>query len=907
MTIDAPFRLLERKKEIIHLGFLTITSGEHRWMIVSALVDKLDSRLDDLAGPSNHDKPPNLEVAVSSAELDPAPVFLIRDAATDAGVHSPEQVNTQPGFQPDVISTGLVSLSTAHSLLGLFHLHYGRWVRFPEDIPTDRLLVQVRRSPLLLCSIFLISVRHTTQILADRLAPKLFEESKRLITASLLEVPQTIEFFQAVLILSLWSTTIGQVPLSIDSWLLTGYAIQQALASSHFMEAVHPGTPQSTDNSRLDALCLWNHICVAHLQYCVGTRRRSLLNQAQVDRCVSFVKSNEVSNYEARMGAEVQLYWIIYNKCGHAPIDLAGTKLALQTWQQDWVVLFHEPRSQFLQMGFHFAHLLAHCQSLKSPKSVMHSSVLKEMIKHSRIIINLAIDTTDDRTRHLTDHIYHILSFSALTLCRIVHTYETKLRAANYEINELDNLVFKLINWFKTIGLPCHAAHILGDIVYAQFQKLRPDFQPTTPIVSGAISEQIGVAYTAEDLPLAPDLSFLYPNFIGSEMFDADGGLESWPEWAQIAKMDHLAPEIISNIISHLLPEEYFLSGKYYDESQPLPRAVSYLAALNRHWHPFIEAVTFRELKLNSESLFYAIENGILNPRRLSYVRRIDYSFPSNDDPALPLPVENPEVDSGFVPLLKLLAQIPLEEEPLLDLAIRIPWKPFQAPGFLSQLKDHVQDNFANIQSKLAQSLAGLPSSIDNFSLDFSSARTSPKEEPMYAAPNEDLLSRELHRFSQRVGLKDFSYQGSIESTIFWPSESDTAEDPYWPSLKSFVLEPHDVSPSGKRLVVHKPYRSANNAMDWRRMYPDDEVMNEFYLAAARCAARMPKVEYLSVDLEDSWFTTMGFCTQFPEEPCLTFSGGGGPKIYEETVEEWRKTAGVLNVEFLMEAEEELD
>jgi hypothetical protein len=163
----------------------------------------------------------------------------------------------------------------------------------------------------------------------------------------------------------------------------------------------------------------------------------------------------------------------------------------------------------------------------------MYSSVLKEMIKHSKIIINLAIDTTDDRTRHLTDHIYHILSFSALTLCRIVHTYESKLRAANYDTTELDNIVFKLITWFKTIGLPCHAAHILGDIVHAQFQKLRPEFQPSTPLVSGALPENTGADYNSEELLLPPDLSFLYPNFIGSEMFDADGGLESWPEWAQ--------------------------------------------------------------------------------------------------------------------------------------------------------------------------------------------------------------------------------------------------------------------------------------------------------------------------------------------------------------------------------------
>jgi hypothetical protein len=89
----------------------------------------------------------------------------------------------------------------------------------------------------------------------------------RLVTSSLLIVPQPIEFFQAVLILSLWSTTIGQVPLSVDSWLLTGYALQQAMASPEFMEVFRDRSNISEGESQIDAWCLWNHLCVAHLQY----------------------------------------------------------------------------------------------------------------------------------------------------------------------------------------------------------------------------------------------------------------------------------------------------------------------------------------------------------------------------------------------------------------------------------------------------------------------------------------------------------------------------------------------------------------------------------------------------------------------------------------------------------------
>ncbi|KAG7415070.1 hypothetical protein Forpe1208_v005609 [Fusarium oxysporum f. sp. rapae] len=181
----------------------------------------------------------------------------------------------------------------------------------------------------------------------------------------------------------------------------------------------------------------------------------------------------------------------------------------------------------------------------------------------------------------------------------------------------------------------------------------------------------------------------------------------------------------------------------------------------------------------------------------------------------------------------------------------------------------------------------------------------------MSSAPTEeDILSRELCRFSQREGLKDFSFEGSIEPTIFWPSESDTAEEPHWPSLKAFGLTPHEISPSGKRLLVHKPWRSADNAADWRRMYPVDDVVNEYFVAAARCVSRMPKAEYLSIELKDSWYTSLVFCTGYPDspdEPVLRLSGGGGSTILEETEKEWRKTVEIHNLEFSMEVDEEQD
>lgn len=388
----------------------------------------------------------------------------------------------------------------------------------------------MRKSPLLLCSVLLIAVRHTTQELADELAPRLFREAKSLVSKALLVVPQPVEHFQAILILSLWSTTIGQQPLSIDSWLLTGYALQQGFASACFPDPCKPGPGQPVEQSQIDAWCLWNHLCVAHLQYCVGTRRQAMLNQSHVDRCSHLLETGSLKNYEARMVAEVKLYWVIYTKCCPQSnrVDLQDARSALQSWKKDWASLFDEPRSQFLQMGFHFAHLLAYYQSARSPQSLMDASIILEMIDLSSTIINLAMDTTDDRTRHLTDHIYHLITFSALTLCRLVHMYEDQLRIANVDVDSLDRLVTKLVAWFRSIGLPCHAAHLLSDIVSSQFQKLRPNYAPTDSAASTATHYSLAVLDTS---PLPADVGF-YPDLIGSELFDANGGIASWPQWS---------------------------------------------------------------------------------------------------------------------------------------------------------------------------------------------------------------------------------------------------------------------------------------------------------------------------------------------------------------------------------------
>lgn len=162
-------------------------------------------------------------------------------------------------------------------------------------------------------------------------------------------------------------------------------------------------------------------------------------------------------------------------------------------------------------MGFYFAQLLSYDQALKSRSARVKESLLSEMIRLSAATMQLALDTSDDRTRHLSDHIYHMITFAAVTLCRLLHMYESQV-AMVQNIMELDSLVLTLVTWLHSIGLPCHVAHTLGDVVQAFHKKLRPNAHPSP---YGDVSG---------------DIELYFPELLGMETFDG-GNFDFIPDW----------------------------------------------------------------------------------------------------------------------------------------------------------------------------------------------------------------------------------------------------------------------------------------------------------------------------------------------------------------------------------------
>ncbi|RBR25089.1 uncharacterized protein FIESC28_01997 [Fusarium coffeatum] len=430
--------------------------------------------------------------------------------------------------------------------------------------------------------------------------------------------------------------------------------------------------------------------------------------------------------------------------------------------------------------------------------------------------------------------------------------------------------------------------------------------------------------------------------------------------------MDRLPPEIISNIVHHV------------EEGSLAP-----LSVLCRRWQPIVEARIYRELHISRvrpgaqtlrKSIRYPSYEKLasnLTPTRLSYIRHLH--------------VEIYVYGSGFSvtstdiirQIFDLLTLVPHKQEPLLNLHFNLRgffndffepdsrssgsfesppsglpelpmvrscqlkngW-PGPGPGFPPRALFYMASKMPRLRTldvitwdiesihqrvELARSLTDLPTSIHGFFFRFLQSDNS--DGLLVMENGEDILTRELRRFSQREGLKYFLFSGCVELSIFWPPDSATSEPRYWPTLEAFhILFRHPQhlaslhateSPDDTQDTSDSDTESLDDAQDANDSdtgSPDDTqdanisdrievhkgIMNASFRALAKCSACMPKAKVNYIYFGDTWCTYFTYCTMLPGDPCVIVNGESDFELDEETVDEWRKTAEVHNLDFRM-------
>ena len=268
---------------------------------MSSLLDRIGERPEPRSQKSTPDhgnsRGANTGQSNTPKDSPPPPVYIIRDLAAEIeddltnegrqvlGASLNSNISSRRITNSDILVEGLITPDQALSFVEMcvrcrslsiycsftsfysFLEHYGRWVAFECSTAPSIMLSELRKSNLLFCAICLIAVRHTSQELATRIAPTLFERAKAEMSRVLVMAPQTLQYFQATLILCMWSTTAGQLPLSIDSWLLSGFALQHCLISDEFKPIIsRRGRAPGSSRRMLNLWSIWNHLCLVHLQ-----------------------------------------------------------------------------------------------------------------------------------------------------------------------------------------------------------------------------------------------------------------------------------------------------------------------------------------------------------------------------------------------------------------------------------------------------------------------------------------------------------------------------------------------------------------------------------------------------------------------------------------------------------------
>lgn len=98
-------------------GLLTMPRLDRLESALGKLVEKIDSHLDVVTPVSNTTSTDGRDSVESFKEPSQAPVILIRDAATEIGIRSPNETFSSPAYQTHVLSKGLLSYSEAYQLM----------------------------------------------------------------------------------------------------------------------------------------------------------------------------------------------------------------------------------------------------------------------------------------------------------------------------------------------------------------------------------------------------------------------------------------------------------------------------------------------------------------------------------------------------------------------------------------------------------------------------------------------------------------------------------------------------------------------------------------------------------------------------------------------------------------------
>ncbi|CDO93111.1 unnamed protein product [Kluyveromyces dobzhanskii CBS 2104] len=315
-------------------------------------------------------------------------------------LHDHKFNEVERSFIEDIVTLNVITLEECYMLMQSFRNRYSDWCSFPKSISSEKLVDNIRskNSSFLLTVTCTLALRYTDDYhdLKTRCYKNLLLKLRSDLEVSLCYIPQTKEFLQAIVILSLYASSFSSDFLCVDAWYLSGLGSQhlitrgvaaslvnnnknavESLAStismldpvlqsdlSTFSNSVFEETDQF---EQLSSARLWSHLCLCHLNNCIASGRMCTIDDRRLQMCKLTLELPHSTNFDGRMVAEIELARVIYkfiqslefiDLTNGQPLDTLVGKL--KCWLGDWRYLFSQPLTQFVEFNYHYGICIAH-------------------------------------------------------------------------------------------------------------------------------------------------------------------------------------------------------------------------------------------------------------------------------------------------------------------------------------------------------------------------------------------------------------------------------------------------------------------------------------------------------------------------------------------------------------------
>ncbi|KAH3661482.1 hypothetical protein OGAPHI_006329 [Ogataea philodendri] len=326
------------------------------------------------------------------------------------GIWTPPPVRSP---EEDIVGSGLIPEPLANQLVSICVEYYGHWIAMYELPPGFVNDLRVK-CPMLLAVMCLLGLRYYKGPLlknGNHLARSLLQIMQRLLSASILVVPQIKYQIQSLLLISLFAVSLSHQSFYFDGWFLSGYGLLHYITREMDLNLLSDRLRLHPD--RNESFRLWNQMVLGHLVYCILSGRPCLIDTLRLDQCRNILEIPSASSFDGRVVAQLSILLTLYNSLQFKePLDvsLKDLKSSFNDWKH---LLEQHSVGRPISITYRFAKVMLYRRDFLTtgdPKSAA------ELDGECEKLLGLIKDSDPILLLKSSDHIKFVTMFAALTL-----------------------------------------------------------------------------------------------------------------------------------------------------------------------------------------------------------------------------------------------------------------------------------------------------------------------------------------------------------------------------------------------------------------------------------------------------------------------------------------------------------